>query len=120
MTAQRARIATVATAFAAAVFTLGCASRATNPINSAHGAGQAVELTVHNNDFNDADIYAYWNGSRERVGMVTGKTTKTFRMEWRGEEIQIQVDFVGGGQLWSGPIDVYEGDQLDWVILPQS
>ena len=30
-----------------------------------------VLLTVQNNDFRDASIYAVWNGVRKRVGSVT-------------------------------------------------
>lgn len=77
-----------------------------------------VRLTVQNGDFRDAVIYAYWNGAKRRVGMVIGKTDETFEMEWRGEIIQLEIDFVGGGGFMSDRLDVYEGDHLDFVILP--
>ena len=80
-----------------------------------------VLLTVHNNDFRDAVIYAYWNGFKDRVGMVTGTTSKTFRMKWKSEYIQLQVDFIGSqADQVSGQIDVTQGDHLDYVILGQA
>lgn len=84
------------------------------------GGGQNVQLTVENNDFRDASIYASWNGMRERVGMVTGKTRETFEMRWRSEQVRLEVDFIGGGGFWSDVIEVYEGDHLNFVILPRS
>ena len=85
------------------------------------GASEEVLLTVHNNDFRDAVIYAYWNGLKERVGSVTGTTTQTFRMKWKGEWIQLGVDFIGtNGQTMSDRIGVTQGDHLDYVILAGS
>lgn len=98
-----------------------CASSSdSNVMRMAPGGDEEVRLTVENNDFRDATIYAYWNGARQRVGMVTGKTRETFEMRWRSEEIRLQVDFIGGGGLWSDVMDVYQGDHLNFVILPQS
>ncbi len=77
-----------------------------------------VLLTVHNNDFRDAVIYAYWNGFKDRVGMVIGHKSQTFQMKWKGEWIQVQVEFIGDNdsQL-SDRIGVTQGDHLDYVIL---
>jgi len=80
-----------------------------------------VLLTVHNNDFRDAVIYAYWNGFKERVGTVTGTRSQTFRMTWKSEWIQLQVDFIGSSaDRVSDRIDVTQGDHLDYVILAQA
>lgn len=95
-----------------------CAGRRANLLRTAGRSEQKVLLTVENNDFRDAAIYAHWNGLRDRVGMVVGKTTQTFEMTWRNNEIQFQVDFIGGGGFWSDRIDVWEGDHLSFVILP--
>ena len=82
----------------------------------AERADQDVLLTVQNNDFRDATIYAYWNGVKTRLGMVVGKTSETFRMRWRSEEVQLEVDFVGRGTFRTERIDVWAGDHLDFVI----
>jgi hypothetical protein len=110
-----------------AVFALltGCAStpdteERVNPFGDGDGAAsEDVLLTVENNDFRDASIYANWSGVRRRVGSVTGKTSETFRMEWRAEEIQLEIDFLGGGDYVSERVPVTQGDHLNFVIMGQ-
>lgn len=77
-----------------------------------------VQFTIENNDFRDATIYGYWNGVRERLGMVTGKTSKTFSTDWKSEQFAFYVNFVGGGEYVSETVDVYAGDHLNFVIMP--
>lgn len=103
----------------AAVVT-GCATGSPdNPMRL--GARDApVRITVQNNDFYDAVIYANWIGStRRRVGMVTGKTTETFTVEWQSERVAFEADFVSGGTVPFEPVDVWGGDHLDLVIMIQ-
>jgi hypothetical protein len=88
-----------------------------DPFDAAGGNSEDVLLTVQNNDFRDASIYAVWNGVRRRVGSVTGMTSETFRMDWRSEEIQLAIDFVGGGGYMSERVPVTQGDHLDFVIM---
>lgn len=84
-------------------------------------ADRSVRLTVQNNDFLDAVIYAHWNGLRQRVGAVTGKTSTTFTMEWRGELVRLEVELIGSDDGYtSEQISVTEGDHLDFVILPST
>ena len=84
----------------------------------ARGFDEEVLFTIENNDFRDATIYGYWNGVRERLGMVTGKTSETFSTVWKSEEFHFYVNFVGGGTYTSERLDVYGGDHLNFVILP--
>ena len=88
-----------------------------DPFSSSGSAEEDVLLTVENNDFRDATIYAYWNGVKRRVGMVVGKTSETFNMRWRSERIQLEVDFVGRGGYRSEMVDVWAGDHLNFVIM---
>ena len=82
------------------------------------GQSEEVLLTVENNDFRDANIFAFWDGAmRDRVGFVTGKTSRTFRMRWRSERVQVGIDFVGRGRHRSDNIDVWPGDHLNYVII---
>jgi hypothetical protein len=82
--------------------------------------GSVVQLTVQNNDFKDATVYAVWEGmSRRRIGMVTGKTSATFTFDWVSHKIHIEADFVAGEGFTSDPIEVWEGDHLDLVIMNQ-
>jgi hypothetical protein len=87
-----------------------------NPFRAGRTGDEEVRLTVRNNDYRDATIYAYWNGARDRVGMVVGKTEETFTLRWRGEEIQLEVDFVAGGRYRTEVVPVYRGDHLEFHI----
>ena len=79
----------------------------------------AIQLTVDNQDWRDATVYVDWNGVRQRVGMVLGKTTETFTTPWRDYFVKIDVDFIGGGGLPAQEaIQVQSGDHLDYVIMP--
>lgn len=84
----------------------------------APGFGDPVLVTIENNDFRDATVYGYWSGVRERIGMVTGKTSETFSIDWKSEMFSFYVNFVGGGEYRSEEIDVWAGDHLDFVIMP--
>lgn len=76
-----------------------------------------ILLTVENNDFRDATIHVYWNGLRTRAGIVTGKTTETFRLPWRSEWAHIGVDFLGGGGYETEQVPVNPGEHLNFVIM---
>ena len=97
----------------------GCAAGSGSPRGDPFNPAESdqVLLTVQNNDFRDASIYAVWNGVRKRVGSVTGMTSQTFRMEWQSEEIQLAIDFLGGGGYMSERVPVTQGDHLDFVIM---
>ena len=98
---------------------LGCArgSRPTPMFGEAAGSG-SVMVTIQNNDFKDATIYANWQGmARQRVGLAIGKTSQTFIIEWRADVVQFDADFIAGGRFPFDPIQVYEGDHLDLVIM---
>jgi hypothetical protein len=84
------------------------------------GFDDPIRITIENNDYRDATIYAYWNGVRDRIGMVTGKTTQTFTADWKAERLYLSIDFVGRGGYRTESIDVWAGDHLNYVILPGS
>lgn len=108
----------VALIFALAGLT-ACAGQRPEPSPFAEGRDVVVLLTVDNQDFRDATIFADWNGVRHRVGMVIGKTRETFRIEWRDYTVRLEVDFVGGGELKvADEISVSPGEHLDFVIMP--
>jgi hypothetical protein len=101
---------------------LGC-SRNSRPIPGMFGAARgygsgSVTVTIQNQDFKDATIYANWAGmARHRVGLAVGKTSKTFIIEWRSEVVQFDADFIAGRTFAFEPISVYEGDHLDLIIM---
>ena len=109
-----------ATMLGALLATAGCSAGQEEPGSPFDGSrgSDDILLTVENNDFYDASIHVSWNGVRTRAGMVTGKTTQTFRLPWRNEWASIEVDFVGGSEDYrSERVPVYPGDHLNFVIM---
>ena len=99
----------------------GCAAQqgqqlGETPVTEARGFDGDVLITVENNDFRDATVYVYWSGVKRRVGRVTGKTKKTFRMDWLSEEAQFGADFLGRGSFRTETIFVDPGDHLNLFI----
>ena len=100
---------------------MGCARapRSAPLFGAVRGSG-SVTVTIQNNDFKDAVIYANWQGStRKRVGLAVGKTSQTFTMEWQSESVQFVADFIAGGTFPFDIIQVFEGDHLDLIIMNQ-
>ena len=96
----------------------GCATSEEQTGRAFDGSDDEVLLTVENNDFADANIHVLWNGVRTRAGMVVGKTSETFRLPWRSEWAQIEVDFVGPREDYhSERFSVDPGDHLNFVIM---
>ena len=80
---------------------------------------EPVRLSVQNNRFEDAAIWANWRGGkRQRVGLATGATaTTTFTFDWVSEVVTFEVDFIAADGYMVDPIEVWPGDHLDLVIL---
>ena len=60
-----------------------------------------LNIEVENMNFADATIYAIDGGLRVRLGRVSCKTTHSFTLEWHRFQIQIYIDFTGGGRTVS-------------------
>jgi len=96
-----------------------CAGRRAAPSPFLEGGDPTILITVDNQDFRDATIFVNWNGVRQRVGMVTGKTTETLETPWRDYVVRLEVDFVGGGDMKvRDAISVQPGEHIDFVIMP--
>ena len=96
----------------------GCAtSPAPDPMRMGADT-DTVLLTVQNDNYWDATIHANWGGVRERVGFVVGKTTETFSIEWRRDDVAFDVAFIGDGGWRSEVMMVLPGDHLELTILP--
>jgi hypothetical protein len=104
-----------------AVGLAGCGPRVVaDPFASSSRAESSVRLTVQNDDFKDATIYAVWEGgARKRIGFAMGKTSTTFVFDWVSHRVEFKADFVAGDSVWVRPIDVAPGDHLNLVILNQ-
>lgn len=104
--------------------TAGCASVSGEGTRSGWDVGgdrrETVRLTVTNQNFSDARVYALWNGERRRLGLVTGNSSQTFTMDWRpGATLRIEVDFVAGGSFVSEGISSWPGETWEFIIPPR-
>ena len=112
----------VGVALLSASLLMGCARAPRSaPLFGAMRGSGTVTVTIQNNDFKDAVIYATWAGStRKRVGLAIGKTSQTFTIEWQSEVVlQFDAHFIAGGTFSFGSMPVYEGDHLDLIIMNQ-
>ena len=96
-----------------------CASRNAPLLSRQPGEGDQVQLTVENQNFKDATVYAVWGaGSRDRLGLVTGNTTQTFTVPWQGGDMRVEVDFIAGDDVFTEPIGTFRGDHIHVTIPP--
>jgi len=81
---------------------------------------EPVFVTVRNNDFKDAVLYAAWDGrTRQRLGMVTGKTEHTFKLVRNGSTVLFQAHLIAGETITFDRMDASSGDHFDLVIMIQ-
>ena len=105
--------------FGAVLASAGCASRGRPVVARTPGEGDQVQLTVENQNFKDADVFAVWSGgNRDRLGMVTGNTTQTFTVEAKGADMRVEVDFIAGDDVVTEAIGVFHGDHVQITIPP--
>lgn len=105
---------------AAAVLAVpGCASRGRPILSSEERAMQNVAVTVENQNFKDAVIYAIWGaGPRQRLGLVTGNSTQTFTTPARAADMRVEVDFIAGDDVVTESMGVFSGDHIHVTIPP--
>ena len=78
-----------------------------------------VLVTVENQNFKDAVVYAIWGaGPRNRMGLVTGNTTKTLTTPFRTGDLRIEVDFIAGDDVLTESMGVFHGDHVQVTIPP--
>jgi len=111
---------TVRLATLAAVARTGgaCASGSSNdPFSGRHA--RHVEIEAVNLDWNDATLYVHRNGHRQRLGTVTGKSDRTFTVDWPSTyEMRIEIDVFTRGSCMTHTMHVDPGDSLRLEIPP--
>ena len=80
-----------------------------------------VTVVVDNRNFSDMTVTVLQSGRRVRLGMVTGLTTRRFRlpgdMADSPSDIRLHADRIGGSQGWlSPPVRVRPGEELALTI----
>lgn len=79
---------------------------------------EPVTLEIRNDNFNDARIYVHWDGHRSRVGMVVGKTSQSFELRWRADDLRVEVDFMAAGDFITERMPVWPGETVYLWIPP--
>lgn len=86
-----------------------------------HRQADTVLVTVINQNFYDANVYASYDGYEvRRLGLVTGFSTDTFALPWRGSLLRMHMRFVGAGGGSSNELLVDPGDVLEFIIQPDA
>ena len=71
-----------------------------------------INIEVINHSFDDATLYAIFNGKRTRLGIVTGTGTAQYMLPWdRSLELQIHIDLLAGPEcttrrMWVDPGEI--------------
>ena len=77
-----------------------------------------IFIEVRNQDFLDATVYTARGQSLRRLGLVTGKTERTFRTEWIHMDIQLLVRLIGGRSFRTETTPVSPGETIELIIMP--
>ncbi len=91
-----------------------CGGSATPSPFGSDGMRGLVEVRVDNITFNDATVYAITLQRRRRLGVVQGKTTGRFTIEWEGlQDLEIAVDLLAGQSFQSQPLQVTANEVIN-------
>jgi hypothetical protein len=95
----------------------GCASSG-NAFDGSAG-DQTIEIEILNRNFNDATVHAIRGGERLRLGVVTGKTSNTLRLEWPSSRLlQLEIDLLAGRSCVTRELFVDPGEAIYLEIQP--
>lgn len=102
----------------ALLLTVGTASCSLfHRVNTNADGNADIRLYVDNQHFNDATIYALFDGGIPiRLGQVVGLTKEVFTFPYRPGEFRLQIRLLAGGTHTTEPMQIYRGDELDLVI----
>ncbi len=93
-----------------------CATRSSAPDLPGSERDRSIHITIDNQEFQDATIYTVYAGSRQRLGMVTGKRSQTFTVDWPHPDLQLAVQFLAAGSFLTERIPVVPGDHVELQI----
>ena len=99
---------------------LSVACRSSNAYDVNNAEPDRVLLTVKNDNFLEADIYAVSNGLATRIGAVSGLSTKEFALNstlYTATDFRIVAAPIGGnGRASSGSLPVHAGQTIEFTI----
>jgi hypothetical protein len=107
--------------FALALAIGGCASSGDpaggDPFGGEGARPTTVRLIVQNLNFSDARLYQIRRTGRRSLGIVGGKQTQEFTLEWTiPESLQIEISLLAGPRCLTREMEVDPGDVLELQI----
>ena len=97
----------------------GCASATGSPGTpfGEEALDTSVRIYVTNLNFSDATLWAVTQGSRRRLGILTGKTEEVFTLPWETSlDLQIEIDLLAGPRCTTRAMPVDPGDDIELII----
>jgi len=77
----------------------------------------SIRIFVTNLNFMDATIWAVTSGTRERLGIVTGKREAVYAIPWEGYmDLQMEIDILSGPRCFTESLPVDPGDDIELII----
>lgn len=111
-------LATIAVAAVLGVLLVSCASvtGGDNPF-AERNSEREIKVFITNLAFMDATVYGVTNGSRRRLGRVTGKRESTFSVPFPvTADFWLEVDILAGPKCRTERMTVSPGEHLELVI----
>lgn len=104
-------------ALAGACASSGGPANGADPFGGEGARPSTVRLIVQNLNFSDARLYAIRRGGRTSLGVVGGKQTQEFTLDWSlPESLQIEINMLAGPQCYTREMLVDPGDVLELQI----
>ena len=102
---------------AALLLSAGCAT-ARSPYEDPNRPADVVEIEVQNLNFNQATLWAIGPTGRRRLGIVNGKSTQTFTLDWAFSGLlQIEMQILSDGRCLTEQLETDPGD-LPYLEVP--
>jgi len=79
---------------------------------------EPIAIEIDNQNFSDLTVYLIWNADRRRLGSVGGKRSATFRSNWYGPILQVEVELLAGARHAGPSFSVSPGDDILVEIPP--
>lgn len=78
-----------------------------------------IVVQVQNNNFQDATIFFTRDGERERLGIVTGKSDRSFAIPWGFNMVlRLEAVFIGGGYCSTERFQMEPGQRYVLELQP--
>ena len=78
---------------------------------------QSIRIFVTNLNFMDATLWVLGSGTREKLGVVTGKQEAEYTVPWRfATDMRIEIKLLAGPRCTTQPMPVDSGDDIELII----